>query len=96
MNRIDQGAANARKLDAASALILEVLGTLNATTTLCEACGRLHPDDRVEHRAFEALSQMRLKLQDWAETLALPPTEREASSAARRNAGLMPRSRGRR
>jgi hypothetical protein len=72
------------KLRSAALLVLEVLATLDSATERCKACGKLNPTDRTEHRAHEALTQIRLKLLDWADTLYLPPEDRDDSQAARR------------
>lgn len=72
------------KLRAAAVLVAEATATLDASTQLCKGCNRLHPTNKVEHQAHQALTQARFKLLDWADTLYLPPDEREDSPAARR------------
>jgi hypothetical protein len=72
------------KLRAAAVLVADVMAMLNVGVHQCEGCGRLEPNDVVEHKAYLALLQSRQKLLDWADTLYLPAAERETSPAGRR------------
>jgi hypothetical protein len=76
--------AAAERLRAAAVLIGDVLGTLNATTTHCDHCGRDRASDPIEAKAHQALTQTREKLLDWADTLYLPRDQRADSPGARR------------
>jgi hypothetical protein len=72
------------RLRAAAVLVEEVVGVLNDRVEECEHCGRWEAVDPTEHKAHDALEQVRAKLLLWAETLYLPRDQRQDSRGARK------------
>ena len=73
----------AEKLRQAAVLVLDVINVLDVSTARCDCCGRVTPNDPIEHQAEQALTQQRQKMLDWADTLYLPPDQRDTAPKGR-------------